>query len=94
MPPKNTRTTTKPISKNTRTTKTLLPPTHDKNGKQLTTIQKMNAIGLRNNGRSNISQQEKMKITSLTYRQYAGTHIQPERFLPSELNEWSHRGFK
>lgn len=84
---------TKPKNVKPKVTKSLLPKSHDKNGKKLTTIQRMNAVGLRNNGRSNISQKEKMKKISQTYKQYGSGFISPENFLSSELNERLPRGF-
>jgi hypothetical protein len=67
--------------------KSILPKTTNKNGKPLTSIQRMNAVGLRNNGRSNMSQQQKMKAVAQTYKECDGMYFAPESQLPSYLNE-------
>ncbi len=68
--------------------KSLVQKTHNKNGKSLTTYQKVTSTGLSNNGRNNMTQQEKMKVCAQTYKEYNSDFINPEKFLPSKMNEF------
>jgi hypothetical protein len=69
--------------------KSLIPKQETKHGKRLTDIQRMMAVGLRDNGRNTLTPQNRMKEVAKTYKAMGGKDrwVAPENHLPSHLNE-------